>query len=415
MNRRAFLFVLGVLGGFGPLSIDTYLPSLPRIASQLHASSSLVQLSITTSLLGLAFGQLVAGSLSDRHGRRPVVLVGVCAFAVSSALCAITHNIGLLIGLRLVQGLAGAAGIVVSRAIVRDLYSGAEMSRIFSRLLLVTGTAPVVAPILGAQILRIGGWRAIFWVLAGIGVLVAIASAAIIPETLAPENRTAHTVRQDLALYGRIVHDRAFIPYMLVTGLFGGVLFAFISGSPFVVQKIYHHSPTVFSLVFGGVSAMMITLGQVNARLVKRVPLRRLLRAAMGISCAGAVGVLFVATVGTNLGLWAFIVALLFAVSPNGMVNPNATALGMESYAVNAGAASALLGLCTFLVGALMSPLVGIAGEHTAVPLGVVMCSCAVLGLVGLVALERPIAPPDALAADPPPVSVPEDLPAEVP
>jgi MFS transporter, DHA1 family, multidrug resistance protein len=388
-RRWKLLLVLGVLGAFGPLSIDTYLPALPRIAGQLQAGSSLVQLSITASLLGLGLGQLVWGPASDRHGRRPVVLIGLAGFAASSALCALTPSVEVLILLRLVQGASGSAGIVVSRAIVRDLYSGREMSRVFSRMLLVTGTAPVVAPILGAQILRFSDWRTIFWVLAAIGVATLGATAIVVGETLAPQNRTAHTMRQDLRRFREIIHNRSFTPYMLSVGLFGGVLFAFISGSPFVVENIYRQSPTAFSLVFACVSAAMILLGQVNARLVRSHSPQSLLAVAVSTSAFGGLVILLIATVGISAGLPAFVVGLIFAVSPNGAIQPNATALGLQHYAVSAGAASALLGLSTFLGGAATSPLVGVAGEGTAIPQGIVMATCAVLGVLILPVIRR--------------------------
>jgi len=369
--------------------MDTYLPALPRVVSQLHTSSSIVQISLTTSLLGLALGQLFAGPASDRHGRRPVVIVGCAAFVFSSILCAVTPNVWLLIFFRLLQGCSGAAGIVVSRAVVRDLYSGTELSRIFSRLLLVTGTAPILAPIIGAQILRLTGWRGVFWVLAGIGLIVLIMSVVIIPETLAPSDRTNHRLRTDLTVYRRILRDREFRPYMLASCMFSGVLFGFISGSPFVIQKIYGHSPAVFSFVFGGVSAAMIALGQYNARLVRARPLELLTRAGMSLAVIGSVGVLLVGAFGISAGMWLFIVALVVAVSPNGVVSPNLTALAMQHYRTNVGAAAALMGVSTFLLGGLVAPLVGIAGEHTAVPLGIVMATCATSGLLLLITFER--------------------------
>jgi DHA1 family bicyclomycin/chloramphenicol resistance-like MFS transporter len=310
-----------------------------------------------------------------------------------------------LILLRLIQGVSGSAGVVSSRAIVRDLYSGSEMSRVFSRMLLITGTAPVVAPILGAQVLRFSGWRGIFWVLATVGVATLGAAAIVVGETLAPQNRAAHPMRQDLSVFREIIRDRSFVPYMLSVGLFGGVLFAFISGSPFVVEKIYRQSPTVFSFVFGCVSAVMVVLGQINARLVRSHSPQTLLAAAVIMSASGAVGILLIATVGTSLGLPFFVIGLIFAVSPNGAIQPNATALGLENYAINAGAASALLGLSGFVGGALISPLVGIAGERTGIPQGIVMATCALLGLLVLPVIKRVSKPArESLTSGPCPV-----------
>jgi len=388
-SRTVVLFALGVLGAFGPLSTDTYLPALPRVVAELHTSSWAVQLSLSTSLVGLALGQLLAGPASDRHGRRPVVLVGCCGFAVSSVLCAITPDVALLVLFRLAQGGCGAAGIVVSRAIVRDLYSGSDLGRIFSRLMLVSGAAPIVAPIVGAQLLRLMGWRGVFWMLAVIGLLVLSLTFVVVPETLAREDRVEHTLRADLHIYRRIMRDRGFLPYMLSSGMFSGVLFSFISGSSFVVQKVYDHSATIFSFLFAAVTTVMIGLGQINARLVRTRSLERLTRTAMSVSAVGSLGVILVATVGASDGIWLFLVALIVAVSPNGVVGPNSNALAMQDYKANAGAAAALMGVSMFLVGGLVAPLVGVAGEHTAVPLGIVMATCASSALVLLITLGR--------------------------
>lgn len=388
-SRTVVLFALGVLGAFGPLSTDTYLPALPRVVAELHTSSWAVQLSLSTSLVGLALGQLLAGPASDRHGRRPVVLVGCCGFAVSSVLCAITPDVALLVLFRLAQGGCGAAGIVVSRAIVRDLYSGSDLGRIFSRLMLVSGAAPIVAPIVGAQLLRLMGWRGVFWMLAVIGLLVLSLTFVVVPETLAREDRVEHTLRADLHIYRRIMRDRGFLPYMLSSGMFSGVLFSFISGSSFVVQKVYDHSATIFSFLFAAVTTVMIGLGQINARLVRTRSLERLTRTAMSVSAVGSLGVILVATVGASDGIWLFLVALIVAVSPNGVVSPNSNALAMQDYKANAGAAAALMGVSMFLVGGLVAPLVGVAGEHTAVPLGIVMATCASSALVLLITLGR--------------------------
>jgi DHA1 family bicyclomycin/chloramphenicol resistance-like MFS transporter len=394
------LFALGLLGAFGPLSMDAYLPSLPRVVSELHTSPWAVQLSVSTSLAGLALGQLAAGAASDRYGRRPLLVIGCCGFVVSSALCAISPDVELLIAFRLAQGCSGAAGIVVSRAVVRDLYSGTDLGRIFSRMLLVSGTAPIIAPILGAQILRLTGWRGIFWILALIGLGILALTVAVVPETLVARDRTNHTIRADLKLYRQISRDRRFRPYMLSAGVFSGVLFGFISGSSFVVQNIYHDSATTFSFVFAGVSAGTVTLGQYNARLLRSHSLESLLRGGMSVAALGSVGVLLVALIGIHVGISLFVLALILAVSPYGVVTPNSTALAMRRYKMNAGAASALMGVSTFLVGGAVAPLVGIAGDHTMVPLGIVMAICSMAGLLLLITLADRSEPDEAQGED---------------
>jgi DHA1 family bicyclomycin/chloramphenicol resistance-like MFS transporter len=345
-----------------------------------------VQLSLTACLLGLAVGQLFAGPISDRRGRRGLLLASVAAYVVVSALCSVAPSVEVLIVLRLGQGLAGSAGIVIARAITRDLYEGPELSRIFSRLLIVSLTAPVLAPILGAQVLRFTSWRGTFGALTLIGLVILVAVVALVPETLPAERRTDHRVRDDVAVYGRMLRSSHFLPYVLVTGMFGAMLFAFVAGSPFVVQDVYGHSATVFSLVFAFVSAGMIAAGQANARLVARRGAARLLRVAMVVSVVGSASLLAVALAGPAAGMGPWVAALALAVAPNGVVSPNASALAMEEYGDNAGAAAALLGLAMFALGAGVAPLVGAMGA-SAVPMAAIMLAATVTGLALLQAL----------------------------
>lgn len=388
-RRILILFTLGLLGAFGPLSLDSYLPALPRVVIDLHTDSSLVQASLTACLVGLAVGQLFAGPASDRHGRRVVMIAGVGVFIVASGLCALAPVIWVLIPLRLVQGWAGASGIAASRATVRDLYSGAALGRIYSRLLLVSGSAPVIAPLLGAQVLHFGGWRAVFWVLAGIGVCVLALTVRFVPETLSSENRTDNTARATLAVYGRILRGRDALPYVICAACFSGVLFGFIAGSPFVVQRVYGTSATTFSLVFAGVSVGMIGLGQLNARLVRHHSLHNLTVIGMTASTAGSLGMLAVAIAGPATGLALLVVVLVFAATPNGVVFPNCTALVLGGHPENAGAAAGVMGLATFLIGGLVSPVVGAAGARSALPMGIVMATSACVALSALVLLPR--------------------------
>lgn len=390
------LITLGALGAFGPLSIDMYLPALPRIAEDLEAQSWLVQMSLSACLLGLASGQLIVGPLSDRHGRVPILMAGLVAYVIISGLCVVAPTAEILVALRLAQGLAGSVGIVLGRAITRDLYEGRDLSRIFSRLLLVTMVAPVVAPILGGQILHVTDWRGTFVALAIIGAAILAAAVAFVPETLPPERRTNHHVRDDLMVYGQMLRSTNFRPYAIVVSLFGAVLFAFIAGSPFVVQDVYGYSPVVFSLVFAGVSAATIIAGQVSAQLVDRHSPARLLRIGAGVAAAGSTAVLGVAVAGTGVGFGLFVVVLAVAVAPNGVVTPNASALAMEGYGANAGSAAALLGLATFLLGGVTSPLVGIAGNRSVTPMAIIMfmASAVAFGLLlarRIGAPERPV------------------------
>ena len=382
--------VLGLLSTFGPLSLDLYLPALPQLADDLGASASLAQLSITACLVGLAVGQLVAGPLSDRLGRRRPLIVGLVAFLLASVACALAPSAAVLVLLRLVQGLAGAAGIVISRAIARDLYSGRALMIFFSRLLLVAGLAPVIAPVLGGQLTRIMTWRGIFGVLAGFGAVLLLAGLFGLKETLPPERRIVGSFRRTLQGYNTLLHDRFFVGCALSSGLAGASMFAYIAGSTFVLQRIYGMSPQGFSLVFGCISLGLVAAAQGGARLALIWPLPRVLGFGLSINLFGATALLI--TVITGLPLGALIGALVIMVCAVGLIFPTANALAMADYPDLAGTASSLQGLSQFVFGAVAAPLVGIAGEQTALPLGIVATSVSLCAMTSFASLVLPVA-----------------------
>ena len=382
--------VLGLLSTFGPLSLDLYLPALPQLADDLGASASLAQLSITACLVGLAVGQLVAGPLSDRLGRRRPLIVGLIAFLLASVACALAPTAAVLVLLRLVQGLAGAAGIVISRAIARDLYSGRALMIFFSRLLLVAGLAPVIAPVLGGQLTRIMTWRGIFGVLAGFGAVLLLAGLFGLKETLPPERRIVGSFGRTLQGYNTLLHDRFFVGCALSSGLAGASMFAYIAGSTFVLQRIYGMSPQGFSLVFGCISLGLVTAAQGGARLALVWPLPRVLGFGLTINLFGATALLI--TVISGLPLRALIGALVIMVCAVGLIFPTANALAMADYPDLAGTASSLQGLSQFVFGAVAAPLVGIAGEQTALPLGIVATSVSLCAMTSFVSLVLPVA-----------------------
>ena len=382
--------VLGLLSTFGPLSLDLYLPALPQLADDLGASASLAQLSITACLVGLAVGQLVAGPLSDRLGRRRPLIVGLVAFLLASVACALAPSAAVLVLLRLVQGLAGAAGIVISRAIARDLYSGRALMIFFSRLLLVAGLAPVIAPVLGGQLTRIMTWRGIFGVLAGFGAVLLLAGLFGLKETLPPERRIVGSFRRTLQGYNTLLHDRFFVGCALSSGLAGASMFAYIAGSTFVLQRIYGMSPQGFSLVFGCISLGLVAAAQGGARLALVWPLPRVLGFGLTINLFGATALLI--TVITGLPLGALIGALVIMVCAVGLIFPTANALAMADYPDLAGTASSLQGLSQFVFGAVAAPLVGIAGEQTALPLGIVATSVSLCAMTSFASLVLPVA-----------------------
>ena len=376
--------VLGSVNAIGPLSIDMYLPAFPEIAREFDTAASSVQLTLTACVAGLALGQLVIGPLSDRVGRKLPLVAAMATYAVASLLCATATSIGALIALRFVQGLAGAGGIVIARAVVRDLHSGVAAVRLFSSLMLVTGLAPILAPVVGAQLLALTSWEGIFVTLAVLSALITTLAAFGLPETLPPERRSTQGLRRTLRTMGSLLRDRTFIGHGLASGLTFGALFAYISGSSFVLQGIYGMSPQLYSLAFAMNGLGLIAASQVNAHLVGRVGPTRLLRRALACVLTSAVTLLVVVSVG-GLSVWALLVPMFVIVSSLAFVLPNATALALADHPEVAGTASALLGVVQFMVGAVAAPLVGVGGPDTAVPMGAVMVVLA----LGAVAAQR--------------------------
>lgn len=380
--------ILGSITAIGPLSIDMYLPALPGIAEHLSAGASFVQLSLTTFLLGLSLGQLFVGPLSDALGRRRPLLAGIVVYAVSSLLCALIPSIWALIVLRFIQGLAGSAGMVVARAVVRDLYSGTEMTRFISHLMLVNGVAPIVAPVIGAQLMLFLPWQGIFVTLALFGVALCLAIWLGLQETLPPARRSAAGIGRTWSTFKVLFRDKAFMGYGLVQGLISGALFAYISGSSFVIQNVFGASPQTYSLIFAMNSVGIVLATQVTGRLAGRIEERILFIAGISLAFCGAMFLL--TAVLTGMGLYAVLVALFMVVSSVGIVNTTGFSLAMENQGAAAGSAAAVQGVLGFLFGGLAAPLVGLGGEHTAVPLGIVIAGLCLGAVLCYLTLIRP-------------------------
>ncbi|MFD7235363.1 multidrug effflux MFS transporter [Streptomyces syringium] len=395
--RRTSLFVTLVLGGLSalpPLSMDMYLPALPEVTDSLRSPAATVQLTLTACLMGMALGQLVVGPMSDKWGRRRPLLAGMVIYVLATAVCALAPTAELLIAFRLVQGLAGAAGIVIARAIVRDLYDGVAMARFFSTLMLISGVAPVIAPVIGGQVLRLTDWRGVFVVLTVVGVLLTLVVWRRLDETLPPGRRQTGGLGEALRAMRGLLADRVFTGYMLAGGFAFAALFAYISASPFVVQDIYGASPQTFSLLFGVNSIGLVLVGQINGKiLVGRVSLDKALAAGLAVVVLASVALLLMTSgVFGKPGLLPIATGLFVLMSAMGLTLPNTNAQALMRSRDAAGSASALLGTSTFLLGAIASPLVGIAGSQTAVPMAVVQVVCAVAALGCFLGLCRPFA-----------------------
>jgi DHA1 family bicyclomycin/chloramphenicol resistance-like MFS transporter len=391
--------VLGSLIAIGSLSVDMYLPALPALTRDFGASASGVQLTLTSCLAGLALGQLLTGSASDRFGRRRPLLVGLAVFSAASVACALAPSILAMVLLRFVQGFAGAAGIVVARAVVRDLYAGDAASRFFSLLMLVTGVAPIVGPVLGGSILTFTTWRGIFIAIAGAGVLLLALTAIGLEETLPARRRGLDGLRGMGRAIGHLNTDPVFAGYALAAALTMAAVFAYVAGSPFVLQNVYGASPQLYGAVFALNAVGLVAAAQFNAWLVGRVSSRALLLA--GLAGTGAAGLLLVAGVAIgDLGPWSVVVPLFVLMTSFGLVNPNAMALAMAGHPELAGSASAVLGFSQFAFGAVVAPFVGIAGEDTAAPMALAIAlPCAGALIAVLTLTRRPVSAPPAEAA----------------
>jgi len=382
VRRRAGLaLTLGSLSAFGPLTIDMYLPAMPGMAGQLHTSAPLVQLTLTVFVIGLAVGQVIAGPLSDTWGRRRPLLLGVALYVAGSLWCALAPSVGWLISGRILQSLGAAAGIVLARAIVRDLFEGAAMTRFFSTLMVVNGLAPIAAPVIGGQLLTVGTWRSVFLVLAAVGAILLTVVALTLPESLPRARRAPAHPRAMLRSFGALLTDRHYLAYVVTAALMFAAVFAYISGSSFVLQDGYGLSAQQFSLVFGLNGVGIVLMGQANRLLVGRVATEHtLLRAGLSVAALAAALVLACALLG--LPLLLLLGCLFVMVSMLGIVLANATSLAMAGHGNAAGAASSLQGLLQFLVGGLAASAMGLAGRVTATTMGATMVVCATAALI---------------------------------
>lgn len=379
--------ILGSLSAFAPLSIDMYLPAFPSLAADLHAGPSAVQLTLTACLVGLAVGQLLVGPLSDTLGRRRPLLVGLACYTVLSAACLVAPSVWALAGLRLLQGFGGSAGLVIATAAVRDRYAGVAMARYLSTLMLVNGMAPIVAPLVGSQLLRFTSWRGVFVVLTGVGLVLLVACLLWLDESLPPDRRRAGSLRDTLRSFGVLTRDRTFVGYALAGGLAFAAMFAYIAGSSFALQDIFGLSPQQFGLVFGTNALGIVAVGQLNRWLVDRYSPHRLLAVGLGAACVG--GVLVLVSVLAGWGLPALLPGLFAVVSAIGIILPNTRALATVDYPDLAGTSSALLGVYQFAVGGVVAPLIGIGGTGTALPMVAVIAALTVLALAVFVVLTR--------------------------
>ena len=386
---RPLAVVLGLLTIFGPISMDLYLPVLPALTAELQSTTSVAQLTITACLLGLAIGQVIAGPLSDRFGRRTPLLIGVTAYALTSALCAVSPTVETLIVARFVQGLAGAVGIVIAQAAGRDVYSGGKLLRYYGRLTVLGGLAAIIGPVIGGQLATVTDWRGVFVFLAAVGVAILAASLAVLRETLPANRRVTGGFSHTLNDFRQLLADRVFVGAVLITGFTYSAIFSYLSGATYILQGMYGLSPQGYSLAFGLNSLGFMVFGFIAGRLAERWSERGTLTVGLIMAASGALGLL--ATALLHLPLAAIVLSLFTMVSGVAVTSPPATSLALKDYPNIAGTASSLLGLARFAFGGIAAPLVGIGGATDAVPFGIVAtASVAAAGLcLGLVGGRR--------------------------
>lgn len=378
-GRAILIAFLGIMSAMAPLATDMYLPALPELSAEFSASTSATQLTLTMTLLGMAIGQIFLGPLSDMYGRRRPLFFGMIAFALVSAGCFYASSIEPFLALRFLQGFAGASGIVIARAIARDVAEGVELTRFLSVLMLVNGLAPILAPVAGGQILVLGSWRIIFAVLAAIGVLLALWTLKT-RETLPAEKRQASMVASFHA-FPALLRDRYFFGHCLVQCFVFGAFFSYISGSSFVFQNIYGVSAQEYSLIFGGIGTGLFLAGLLPARLAGRVKDIVMLKASLLVPLVGSA--LLLVAFATGFAPLALVIGLLFfTIVPLAVMGTASFSLALSRQGKNAGAASALIGFFSMVLGGLMMPFVGIAGDHTAIPMAVLMLTGYALGAI---------------------------------
>ncbi|MGH4028594.1 multidrug effflux MFS transporter [Actinomycetota bacterium Odt1-20B] len=370
-----------------PLATDMYLPAFPQMTGDLGTDASGVQLTLTTFLVGMGLGQLVLGPLSDRLGRRLPILVGSAACVVATASCALAPSLGVLVALRFLQGFTGAAGVVIGRAVVSDVATGEKAARLLGILMSLLGVAPAVAPVLGGVVIESAGWRAVFWVLAATTLLALLGAVFAIPETLPRERRRTGGAEATIHAVRDVLTNRPYLGYTLCFGMALAVLFCYLGGAAFLFQNLLGLSVGRTSAAFASVGAVSVVSGLGVTRLVGRFTPRALLRTGLVVMLAGSAALLAL-TLADRLAL-PLVLALLYVTFVGiSLVTINAAALALERIPHAAGTGSALLGTVQSILSAIAAPLVGLGGDHSALPMFAGMTLSAALAFV-LLGLTR--------------------------
>lgn len=380
LNIVTLVLILGALTAFNSMSIDMYLPAFPQIARDLGVPLGTVQLSVSAFLFGSALGQLFYGPVADRWGRKRPLLFGLGLYIVSTMGCALARSGEGLLFWRVVMALGGGASIVISRAIVRDLYDTAEAARMFSLLMLVMGAAPILAPLVGGQLLLFTGWRGIFLSLGLFGFLSFCASLIWLPESLPPEKRLQQSLAEMAASYGSFFSRRQYLYYAVALGAIAGFNFSYIAGAPHLFIELHGISPQHFGIIFGLNAAGLIGASQLNRKLLRRYLSEQILQVTFAVNLLGALLLTIAVTAGIG-GFATQLVLLFVCLCTTGLLYPNVTALALAPFATAAGTASALLGTIQYTLGATAGVFVGTFHNGTGLPMVLTMAVCSVIGM----------------------------------
>ncbi|UJB45976.1 multidrug effflux MFS transporter [Streptomyces sp. A1-5] len=366
-----------------PLATDMYLPAFPDMTGALGTDASGVQLTLTSFLIGMGVGQLILGPLSDRFGRRKPILIGTAACVVATALCALTPSLGWLVALRFVQGFTGAAGVVIGRAVISDVATGEKAAKLLGVLMSLLGVAPAIAPVLGGIVIDAAGWRAVFWVLAATTLVALVGALVAVPESLPAERRQTGGAQATIRAAREVLANRSYLGHTLCFGMALAVLFCYLGGASFLFQNLLGLSVGQTSAAFASVGAVSVLSGLVVTRLVGRFTPQALMRTGLAVMLVGSAA-LCVLALADGLGLPAVLGLHYLTLVGISLVAMNAAALALERVPHAAGTGSALLGTTQSILSAIAAPLVGLGGEHTALPMFAGMTLSAVLAILAL-------------------------------
>lgn len=388
-QRLVYVLVLGALTALGPFTIDLYLPAFPALEAELGVNAAAIQITLTGTMIGFGLGQLIVGPWSDKVGRRLPLMLSTALHIAASVAAALAPDIAWLIVFRLLQGFGAAAGGVVAMAMVRDLFGGKPLVRMLSRLALVNGLAPVLAPVIGSQLLQVMDWRGVFWVLAGYGIVVVLAVAFLIVETL-PESRRHVAGHSSIGeRYRALFRDRVYLGAALIGGMTFTGLFSYLSTSSFLFQQVYAFSPQEYGLLFAVNSLGILAGVQVSSRLIRGpVPPQYVLAGTTLVHLAMAIAIIVLD--GAGAGFWGTAIPLWIYIAACGFTFPAVQVLALANHGAEAGTAASLLGALNFGLAGAISPLVGLFGVGSATPMAVVMGAAAVVAIVSVWALVRP-------------------------